>query len=100
MSEQRLEHIIAELLGLEKQEVVRKLKPLRAQLIDLVSQNTTITLKGILDIHPVILEAGTFYNTHTKQLREVGPRVGAKAKIRPHFDIEVKQNRLKNIDLF
>ncbi len=100
MSEQKLEHIIADLLGLDQKEVCQKLQPLRSQLIDLVSQNTKITLKGILEIQPVILEAGTFFNTHTKQLREVGPRVGAKAKIRPHFDIEVKQKRLKNIDLF
>lgn len=58
------------------------------------------TLKGILEINPILLEPGTFYNTNTKQLSQVGARIGAKAKIKHHFNIAVKQTRLKNIDLF
>lgn len=100
MTEEKLEHIIADLLGLDRVEVCRKLKPLKSELISLVSQNTKITLKGVLEINPVLLDAGTFYNTNTKQLAQVDARVGAKAKIKHHFNIAVKQTRLKNIDLF
>lgn len=100
MTEEKLEHIIADLLGLDRKEVCQKLKPLRSTLIDKVSQNTKITLKGIVDIEPVILEAGVFYNTNIKQLVNVDTRIGAKAKIKHHFNIAVKQTRLKNIDLF
>ena len=100
MAEIKLEHLIADLLELDRDEVCRKLKPLRSSLITLVSQNTKITLKGILEISPVLLEPGTFYNTNTKQLSQVGARIGAKAKIKHHFNIAVKQTRLKNIDLF
>lgn len=100
MTEEKLEHLIADLLDLDREEVCRRLKPLRSNLISLVSQNTKITLKGILEINPILLEPGTFYNTNTKQLSQVGARIGAKAKIKHHFNIAVKQTRLKNIDLF
>ena len=50
MTEEKLEHLIADLLDLDREEVCRKLKPLRSNLISLVSQNTKITLKGILEM--------------------------------------------------
>ena len=95
-----LETVIAQLLNLPPKEVKQKLSPLKDVLVKLLSENKTISLKGVGELSPVLLEEGVFLDTNTNKHVHVGQRLSPRAKLQHRFKLAVKQQRLKNLNFY
>lgn len=92
--------LLAEYLELDSDYVKDKIKPLKDDLIDIISRGDSLSIQGILNITPKRLPSGVFLNTTTKQFVKVPERIKAVPKIHARLNNSIKDKKLTNIKYF